>query len=81
MISASSRKSSEVKHEISTTNLNLSCKPTQCDQTQLPRVGEKANNNDKSFNKKPSTEYKEKKPAGDAPNNENDEEGDELGKV
>ena len=44
-------------------------------------VGEKGNNNDKSFNKKPSTEYKENKPDADGPNNENDEEGDELGKV
>ena len=62
------------------TNLNLTSKPAQCDQTQLPMVCERGNNN-KSFNRKPSTEYTENNPIGEAPNNENDEEGEELGRV
>ena len=74
MISASSRKSSDVKKDLN------AIKPAQCDQAQLAMVRESGLNN-KSINKMPSTENKEKKRSDEVQNIENDdEERDDLGK-
>ena len=74
MISASSRKSSDVKRDLIASN------PAQCDQAQLKMVRESGLNN-KSINKMPSTENKEKKRSDEVQNIENDdEERDDLGK-
>ena len=74
MISASSRKSSDVKKDF------IATKQAQCDQAQLTMVRESGISN-KSINKMPSTENKEKKRSDEIHNIQNDdEERDDLGK-
>ena len=74
MISVSTRKSSDIRKDLITT------KPALCDQAQLTMVRESGLNN-KSINKMPSTENKEKKRSDEVQNIENDdEERDDLGK-